>query len=105
LLGEVPPPHEAAARVGKLDSAAGALVEALLAPTFSPTIISASKKRNVIPAVCDVEVDCRLLPGQHPEHVEPMIRAVLGGDVEYELEWIEARGGTRSSLETPLWGA
>ena len=34
-----------------------------------------------------------------------MIRAVLGGDVDYDLEWIEARGGTRSSLDTPLWRA
>ena len=67
-------------------------------------MISASHKRNVIPALCDVEVDCRLLPGQRPEHVESLIRAVLGGDVEYELEWVEeARGGTRSPLDTPLW--
>ena len=105
LLGEVPPAHEAAARVAQLHPIAGAVVEALLAPTFSPTIISASKKRNVIPAICEVEVDCRLLPGQHPEHVEPMIRAVLGSDVKYDLEWIEARGGTRSAIETPLWSA
>jgi len=34
-----------------------------------------------------------------------MIRAVLGGDIDYDLEWIEARGGTRSSLDTPLWRA
>jgi acetylornithine deacetylase/succinyl-diaminopimelate desuccinylase-like protein len=105
LLGEVPPAHEAAALVAQLDPATGALVEALLVPTFSPTIISASKKRNVIPAVCEVEVDCRLLPGQHPEHVEPMIRAVLGGDVQYDLEWLDARGGTRSAIDTPLWNA
>jgi acetylornithine deacetylase/succinyl-diaminopimelate desuccinylase-like protein len=105
MLGEVPPPHEAAARVGQIHPIAGALVEALLGPTFSPTIISASQKRNVIPAFCDVEVDCRLLPGQHPEHVEPMIRAVLGGDIRYDLEWIEARGGTRSPIDTPLWSA
>jgi acetylornithine deacetylase/succinyl-diaminopimelate desuccinylase-like protein len=85
--------------------AAAELVEPLLAPTFSPTMISASQKRNVIPASCEVVVDCRLLPGQHPEHVEPVVRAVLGGDVEYELEWIEAQGGTRSPLETPLWDA
>jgi acetylornithine deacetylase/succinyl-diaminopimelate desuccinylase-like protein len=103
MLGEVPPAHEAAARVAQLHPVAGALIEALQAPTFSPTIISASKKRNVIPAVCEVEVDCRLLPGQHPEHVEPMIRAVLGGDIKYDLEWIEARGGTRSAIDTPLW--
>jgi acetylornithine deacetylase/succinyl-diaminopimelate desuccinylase-like protein len=81
------------------------LVEALLGATFSPTIISASRKRNVIPALCTVEVDCRLLPGQHPEHVEPMLRAVLGSDVEYELEWLEPEGGTRSPLDTPLWQA
>jgi acetylornithine deacetylase/succinyl-diaminopimelate desuccinylase-like protein len=105
VLGTVPPASEAVARLRELSGAAAAVVEALLAPTFSPTMISASQKRNVIPAVCEVVVDCRLLPGQHPEHVEPVIRAVLGGDIDYELEWIEARGGTRSSLDTPLWRA
>jgi len=105
VLGEVSPATEAVERIAAVSPVAAVVVDALLAPTFSPTVISASKKRNVIPAICDLEVDCRLLPGQHPEHVEPMIRAVLGGDVEYELEWIEARGGTRSSLDTPLWRA
>ena len=105
VFGEVPPAAQVVERVAPLSPVAAVIVEALLAPTFSPTIISASQKRNVIPAVCEVEVDCRLLPGQHPEHVEPMIRAVLGGDVDYELEWIEARGGTRSPLDTPLWRA
>jgi acetylornithine deacetylase/succinyl-diaminopimelate desuccinylase-like protein len=105
VLGEVTPAAQAAERVAALSPVAGVLVDALLAPTFSPTVISASKKRNVIPALCEIEVDCRLLPGQHPEHVEPMIRAVLGGDVDYELEWVEARGGSRSSLDTPLWRA
>jgi acetylornithine deacetylase/succinyl-diaminopimelate desuccinylase-like protein len=105
VLGEATTAAEAAERVAPLSPVAAVVIEALLAPTFSPTMISASKKRNVIPALCEIEVDCRLLPGQHPEHVEPMIRAVLGGDVDYELEWIEARGGTRSSLDTPLWRA
>jgi acetylornithine deacetylase/succinyl-diaminopimelate desuccinylase-like protein len=105
VLGEVPSAAQAVERIAALSPVAAVLIEALLAPTFSPTVISASKKRNVIPALCEIEVDCRLLPGQHPEHVEPMIRAVLGGDVDYELEWIEARGGTRSSLDTPLWRA
>jgi acetylornithine deacetylase/succinyl-diaminopimelate desuccinylase-like protein len=106
VLGSVPPPQEAVARTREVTAAGADIVEALLSATFSPTMISASQKRNVIPAVCDVEVDCRLLPGQHPEHVEPVIRAVLGGDVDYELEWTEqARGGTRSPLDTPLWRA
>ncbi|HEU5476988.1 MAG TPA: M20/M25/M40 family metallo-hydrolase [Gaiellaceae bacterium] len=106
LLGEAPPAAEAVERTREVSAPAADLVEALLVPTFSPTMISASQKRNVIPALCDVEVDCRLLPGQHPEHVEPLIRAVLGGDVDYELEWTEtAQGGTRSPLDTPLWQA
>jgi len=104
VLDEVPPALEAVARTRQVSGSGADIVEALLAPTFSPTMVSASLKRNVIPAICEVEVDCRLLPGQHPEHVEPLVRAVLGGDVEYELEWVEeARGGTRSPLDTPLW--
>jgi acetylornithine deacetylase/succinyl-diaminopimelate desuccinylase-like protein len=106
VVGAVPRPQEAVERTREVTTAGADVLEALLSATFSPTMISASLKRNVIPAVCDVEVDCRLLPGQHPEHVEPVIRAVLGGDVDYELEWTEpARGGTRSPLDTPLWQA
>ena len=99
VVGEVPPASEVVDRIAPLSPVAAVVLDALLAPTFSPTIISASQKRNVVPALCEVEVDCRLLPGQLPEHVEPMIRAVLGGDVDYELEWIEARGGTGEGLE------
>jgi acetylornithine deacetylase/succinyl-diaminopimelate desuccinylase-like protein len=106
VFAEVPPAAQVVARVAPLSPVVAVVLDALLAPTFSPTMISASQKRNVIPALCGVEVDCRLLPGQHPEHVEPMIRAVLGGDVDYDLEWVEgAHGGTRSSLDTPLWRA
>ena len=105
-LGEVPAAADAVERLASVSPVAAILVEALLAPTFSPTMIAASQKRNVIPALCDVEVDCRLLPGQHPERVEPMIRAALGGDLAYELEWTEeAQGGSRSPLDTPLWQA
>jgi acetylornithine deacetylase/succinyl-diaminopimelate desuccinylase-like protein len=68
-------------------------------------MISASRKRNVIPALCKVIVDCRLLPGHTPEEVEQTVRGVLGSDVDYDLEFLKAEGGTRSSLETPLWSA
>jgi acetylornithine deacetylase/succinyl-diaminopimelate desuccinylase-like protein len=105
VLGETPPPIDAVGRARAVDPVAATLVEPLLAPTFSPTMARASQKRNVIPAVCEISVDCRLLPGQTQEKIEPMLRAVLGDDVEYELEWIEAQGGTRSPLETPLWAA
>jgi acetylornithine deacetylase/succinyl-diaminopimelate desuccinylase-like protein len=105
VLGETPAAVDAVDAMRTVSRPAGDLLEPLLAPTFSPTMISASRKQNVIPALCEVVVDCRLLPGQHPKHVEPMIRAVLGGDVEYDIEWLEEQGGTRSPLETPLWQA
>jgi acetylornithine deacetylase/succinyl-diaminopimelate desuccinylase-like protein len=105
VLGEVPPATSVVEIARKVHPIAAELVEPLLTPTFAPTMISASQKRNVIPALCEIVVDCRLLPGQHPERIEPMVRAVLGGDVDYDLEWLEAQGGTRSALDTPLWDA
>jgi acetylornithine deacetylase/succinyl-diaminopimelate desuccinylase-like protein len=104
VLGEAPRPEDALTRAREVDPLLAELVEPLLALTLAPTMIEASKKRNVIPAVCDVVVDCRLLPEQTPEEAEPLIRGVLG-EGEYELEWIEPSGGTRSPIETPLWGA
>jgi acetylornithine deacetylase/succinyl-diaminopimelate desuccinylase-like protein len=96
--------HEALELARSTDEAAAELLEPLLSLTLSPTIISASERRNVIPHLCRVDVDCRLLPGQTQADVEPALREALGqGD--YELEWIEARGGTRSELGTSLWDA
>ena len=104
VLDELPPLDEALDRANELHPMLGALVQPLLSFTLAPTMIEASRKRNVIPAVCEVTVDCRLLPEQTPADVEPLIRSVLGPG-EYELEWIEAVGGTRSELQTPLWDA
>jgi acetylornithine deacetylase/succinyl-diaminopimelate desuccinylase-like protein len=104
VLGEAPPLDEALARAGALSPLLPPLVEPLLSLTLSPTMIDASHQRNVIPALCEVTVDCRLLPEQTPADAEPLIRAALGNG-SYELEWIEATGGTRSALETPLWDA
>jgi len=67
-------------------------------------MIDASHQRNVIPAVCEITVDCRLLPETTPADVEPLIRAALGNG-RYDLEFTEAVGGTRSPLATPLWDA
>ena len=105
VLGEVPPVEEALDRARALHPLAGQLVAPLLAATLSPTMIEASRKRNVIPGTCVVEVDCRLLPGQEPREVEALLRAGIPG--EWEIEWIQAEqvGGTRSPMDTPLWRA
>jgi acetylornithine deacetylase/succinyl-diaminopimelate desuccinylase-like protein len=104
VLGEVPPLDEALERARALSPLAAELVEPLLSLTLSPTMIEASKQRNVIPAACVVTVDCRLPPGLTPEDVDPLVRAAIGpGD--YDLEWYERDGGTRSPMATPLWTA
>jgi acetylornithine deacetylase/succinyl-diaminopimelate desuccinylase-like protein len=104
VAGRPVEPAEALELAREVDPLAAELLEPLLSLTLSPTMISASQRRNVIPHLCEVVIDCRLLPGQTQDEVEPLLRAVLG-DGDYELEWIEARGGTRSPLDTPLWDA
>jgi acetylornithine deacetylase/succinyl-diaminopimelate desuccinylase-like protein len=104
VLGEAPTLDEALERAAALHPMLPALVEPLLAFTMSPTMIDASHQRNVIPARCEITVDCRLLPETTPADVEPLIRAALGNG-RYDLEFDEAVGGTRSPLDTPLWRA
>ena len=86
------------------DRAAAELLEPLLSFTVSPTVITASERRNVIPHLCEIVVDCRLLPGQQQAEVEPVLRELLG-EGDFDFEWIEGWGGTRSELGTPLWNA
>ena len=102
VLGEAPQLEDALRRAGELHPMLPALVEPLLSLTLSPTMINASHQRNVIPARCEITVDCRLLPEQTPADAEPLIRAALGNG-SYDLEFTEAVGGTRSPMQTPLW--
>jgi acetylornithine deacetylase/succinyl-diaminopimelate desuccinylase-like protein len=104
VLGETPPLDQVLERAAALHPMLPALVEPLLAFTLSPTMIDASHQRNVIPAQCEITVDCRLLPETTPADVEPLIRAALGNG-RYDLEFDQAVGGTRSPLDTPLWHA
>jgi acetylornithine deacetylase/succinyl-diaminopimelate desuccinylase-like protein len=105
VTGEAPTsPQDALGRAEEIGSFFAAIVEPLLAPTFSPTMISASQKRNVIPAICEVVIDSRLLPETTPVEQLAIVRDVLG-EGEYELETLEAHGGTRSPIGTRLWDA
>jgi acetylornithine deacetylase/succinyl-diaminopimelate desuccinylase-like protein len=98
-----PPAADALTRARAVDPKAAEILAPLLALTVSPTMIEGSRKRNVIPGQVEVVVDCRLLPGQTQADAEAKLRAWLGpGD--YDLVWIQAQGGTRSPLDTPLWG-
>jgi acetylornithine deacetylase/succinyl-diaminopimelate desuccinylase-like protein len=104
FLDRVPPAEHALEAARSVDELAAELVEPLLGMTVAPTIVAASAKRNVIPGRCDVTVDCRLLPGQTEDEADRLLRAWLG-DGDYDLEWRDGQGGTRSELATPLWSA
>ncbi len=104
LLGAVPPPAGALAAARAVAPLAAELIEPLLGMTVSPTRAHASDKRNVIPALCEVTIDVRLLPGQTPAAAEETLQAWLG-DGDYELVNLEAQGGTRSPIGGPLWEA
>jgi acetylornithine deacetylase/succinyl-diaminopimelate desuccinylase-like protein len=105
VTGERPAsPQDALERARAIGEFFAEMVEPLLSLTLSPTMVSASKKRNVIPAICDVIVDSRLLPGTTVGQQHEIVTAVLG-DGDYELQSLEAHGGTRSPIETPLWDA
>ena len=102
LTGEVPAAETALEAARAVDPAAAEIIEPLLTATVSPTKITASHKRNVIPGRCEVTIDCRLLPGQMEADVDRELRDWLG-DGDYELEWRGGQGGTRSSVDTRLW--
>ena len=97
-------PAEALERAREIGEFLAEMVEPLLSLTLAPTMITASQKRNVIPAICDAVVDSRLLPETTPAEQHAIVRSVLG-DGDYELEALEAHGGTRSPIESPLWDA
>jgi acetylornithine deacetylase/succinyl-diaminopimelate desuccinylase-like protein len=103
VCGEVPEPMKAVSAARSVHPLAGDIIEPLLGTTLTPTMITASQKRNVIPNRCEVTVDCRILPGHSQAEVEAKI-AYLLENAEYELEWIEGQGGTRSPVDSPLWG-
>ena len=105
VLGEQPPPDEVLERLAAVDQLAVDTIEPLLSFTLSPTMISASERRNVIPGTCELLVDRRLLPGQTPEEADAVVRSLLGDGNSYDLETVERFGGTRSPLDTPLAGA
>jgi acetylornithine deacetylase/succinyl-diaminopimelate desuccinylase-like protein len=104
-LGEVPLVEELPGRLAALEPGVRGMVEPMLGISVSPTMIEASRKRNVIPAVCEVVCDCRLLPGQPQREAEQVVRACLGDAPDYEIEWIEGVGGTSSPPTGPLWKA
>jgi acetylornithine deacetylase/succinyl-diaminopimelate desuccinylase-like protein len=58
---------------------------ALVRNTITPTVLAGSVKTNVIPSEASAELDCRLLPGEHPDDFVASLRAVID-DERIQLE-------------------
>ena len=105
-LGADPADPDAALRsLAEAEPRLAAMVEPGLGVTFSPTIISASQKINVVPALAELKVDCRVPPGMGAEETMARIREVLGVDDRFEVEFLEQVIGNRSPMQSELMDA
>jgi acetylornithine deacetylase/succinyl-diaminopimelate desuccinylase-like protein len=93
----------ALAQVEERDPRLAVLIEPLLGVTFTPTVVHASSKVNVIPGHAELKVDCRVPPELGEEHARARIEERLGSD-GYELRFDEHVVGNRSPIETELMG-
>jgi acetylornithine deacetylase/succinyl-diaminopimelate desuccinylase-like protein len=76
-------------------------LRALVTNTVSPTMLNAGSKVNVIPSVAEVNIDCRMVPGQTPEDVKREIHKIVGEKIE--LEVVYTTTGAEFSTETELY--
>ncbi|MBN2145789.1 MAG: M20/M25/M40 family metallo-hydrolase [Anaerolineales bacterium] len=77
------------------------LLVAMVSNTFTPSILKAGMKTNVIPSTAEAAIDCRTLPGQTPEDVLREMYAITGRKVTLEPVYVQA--GSEFSADTPLY--
>jgi acetylornithine deacetylase/succinyl-diaminopimelate desuccinylase-like protein len=78
------------------------LLSALLSDTVSTTMFHAGVKSNVIPAVAEATLDCRLLPGHDPAQFIKDVRRVID-DPRVEVEQVMESHTPISPVDTELF--
>jgi acetylornithine deacetylase/succinyl-diaminopimelate desuccinylase-like protein len=94
----------ALAEIERIDARLAVMLEPLMGVTFSPTMVRASEKVNVIPAAAHVKVDCRVPPGENEESVRAAVAEIVP-DGDWKLSFDEQVVGNRSPAESPLMDA
>lgn len=69
--------------------------------TISPNVIRGGTKINVIPDVCEAEVDTRILPGQDLRYAIDVVQEAIGR-AEVGIESTQFHAGTSSPTKTPF---
>jgi acetylornithine deacetylase/succinyl-diaminopimelate desuccinylase-like protein len=90
--------------LGRIDPRLAIMLEPLMGVTFSPTMINASSKVNVIPAHAHLKVDCRVPPGEGEDAVRESLAGIVG-EGDWTLAFDEQVVGNRSPAESPLMDA
>jgi acetylornithine deacetylase/succinyl-diaminopimelate desuccinylase-like protein len=105
LVGEVGGDVEGAlAKAIKLHSSFPSDLPPVFHTTIAPTMLEGSNALNVMPGRASATCDCRVLPGTGPDELEHELRATLGSDISYEIEFLEPpTGGTVARIDTPLY--
>ncbi len=75
------------------------MLKAVLHDTANPTMLKAGYKANVVPAIAEAVVDCRILPGRK-EAFEAEIDELIGPDVT--REWIKDFPSYETSFDGDL---
>ena len=77
-------------------------IQGMLYNTISPTILQAGMKTNVLPEQCELTLDCRLVPGETPEHFLEQLQNVIN-DSRVALEVLQSAPPTESPVNTELF--
>lgn len=67
------------------DQGLAATLQAMTRLTISPNLIRGGVKTNVVPDLCEVEADIRVLPGQDRSYVLEELRKYLGEEIEVKI--------------------
>lgn len=81
----VTPANLASFLAGWEDRGFAATLHAMTRLTISPNVVRGGVKTNIVPDLCEVEVDIRVLPGQDRAYVFQELRRCVGPEIEIEM--------------------
>ncbi len=69
------------------DKAFAAYLKAITRMTISPNLIRGGTKTNIVPDLCQADLDIRVLPGQDKGAILRELRAIAGNETEIEIDY------------------